>query len=1153
MVLSRLPDSYCRGTLDHSQARATFPKDEIHREHAHNGSKIIKRQRDVSQKGYAMWQLRYSIYKGVKPTLKATSLGFELSPLLPLHLPFSPPPNFSVHLNRFDGTNFTCWKGKLFFLLTVLKVAYVLDPKLEPFPEPREDDTEVVKAARKRREDDELMCRGHILNTLSDRLYDLYNSMTSPVEIWNALEYKYKTEKEGYAENSKAYRLLDLDSNVIVESRDVEFIENKFQLDSNIELESIIDQPCVNTPVTYTNNNKRKESMTSFELRRSQREKKEKSLAPDFISSQALLFLVEGDRKNVLNKVPLLLNIEKYPKTFSEAMSSRDASFWREAVNDEMDSIMSNQTWVLVDLPSGSKPISSKWVFRIKYNSDGSLQTFKTRLVAKRFKQRNGIDYFDTYAPVARLTSIRVLFAIASLNKLYVYQMDVKTAFLNGDLDEEIYMEQPEGFVLPGNEKKVCNLMYAMHCTRPDIAFAVCKMSRFTSNPSVEHWKAIGRILGYLKRTINLGLFYNDYPEVLEGYSDASWVTNTRDNKSTSGWIFTIAGGAVSWASKKQTCITHSTMESEFIALAAAGKEAEWLRNLLFDIMLWPQPMPSISLYCDSEATLSRAYNKVYNGKSRHISLRHEYVKQLIADGVINIVYVRTNKNLADPLTKGLSRDLVNDTSFGMELKPLHNKVTNDGNPTMYCPATYFKPLNERQPTLGCSQITPLSCEASQDHSFVELNDVTYFAFRSFSSDLTNTDPETCKQACLNNCSCKAALFQRGLNSSAGDCYLPSKIFSMMNSEKERTHYNSTAYIKVQNLPVPGASPGGKETSHRKRIMGFILGSFFGLLVLIGILIFFFRKKKGADEIEEDCLDQVPGLPKRFSFEELKVMTDNFRKILGKGGFGSVFEGTQTDGTKVAVKRLQGIDEINKSFLAEVKTIGSIHHYSIVEQRKKIILDIAKGLTYLHEDCRQKILHLDIKPQNILLDDNFNAKVADFGLSKLIDRDQSQVVTTMRGTPGYLAPEWLSSVITEKVDIYSFGVVMLEILCGRKVFDRSQPEEEDMYLLSIFNKKAEEDKFSDLVDKHSNDMQSNEEEVVNMMKVSAWCLESDFVKRPSMSMVVKVLEGVTEFEHNLHYNLVHLPTTAALTNVDRREENDKPITQLLPSVLSGPR
>lgn len=103
----------------------------------------------------------------------------------------------SVHLDRFDGTNFTPWKRKLFFLLTILRIAYILDPKLEPFPEPKEDDTKVVRAARKQREDDEVMCRGHILNTLSDRLYDLYNSMASPIEIWNAFEYKYKTKKEG--------------------------------------------------------------------------------------------------------------------------------------------------------------------------------------------------------------------------------------------------------------------------------------------------------------------------------------------------------------------------------------------------------------------------------------------------------------------------------------------------------------------------------------------------------------------------------------------------------------------------------------------------------------------------------------------------------------------------------------------------------------------------------------------------------------------------------------------------------------------------------------------------------------------------------------------------------------------------------------------
>ena len=105
--------------------------------------------------------------------------------------------NLNVHLDRFDGTNFTRWKVKLFFLLTVLKIAYVLDPNLEPIPEPTDNELEERKAERKKRADDEVMCRGHILNTLSDSLYDFYNPIESAKEIWNSLEYKYKTEKEG--------------------------------------------------------------------------------------------------------------------------------------------------------------------------------------------------------------------------------------------------------------------------------------------------------------------------------------------------------------------------------------------------------------------------------------------------------------------------------------------------------------------------------------------------------------------------------------------------------------------------------------------------------------------------------------------------------------------------------------------------------------------------------------------------------------------------------------------------------------------------------------------------------------------------------------------------------------------------------------------
>jgi hypothetical protein len=117
---------------------------------------------------------------------------------------------------------------------------------------------------------------------------------------------------------------------------------------------------------------------------------------------------VEGDKNKVLKMTPMILNMEDDPTTFSQAMSSKDVVFWKETVNDEIDSILSNNTWVLVDLPPGSKPIGCKWVFRRKCNTDCSIQTFKARLVTKGFTQKEGVDYFDTYSPVARITSIRV-------------------------------------------------------------------------------------------------------------------------------------------------------------------------------------------------------------------------------------------------------------------------------------------------------------------------------------------------------------------------------------------------------------------------------------------------------------------------------------------------------------------------------------------------------------------------------------------------------------------------------------------------------------------------------------------------------------------------------------------------------------------------
>ncbi|KMQ72766.1 hypothetical protein BPMI_02479c [Candidatus Burkholderia pumila] len=129
----------------------------------------------------------------------------------------------------------------------------------------------------------------------------------------------------------------------------------------------------------------------------------------------------------------------------------------------EVDFILQNHTWELVDLPLSCKPLGSKWVFRKKLKPDGSVDKYKARLVIKGYSQKESLDYFDTYSSESRINSIRLVVAIAALKNLKIHQIDVKTIFLNGDLDEKIYMEQPEGFVAPGTEKKVCKLVKSLY------------------------------------------------------------------------------------------------------------------------------------------------------------------------------------------------------------------------------------------------------------------------------------------------------------------------------------------------------------------------------------------------------------------------------------------------------------------------------------------------------------------------------------------------------------------------------------------------------------------------------------------------------------------------------------------------------------------
>ena len=253
----------------------------------------------------------------------------------------------------------------------------------------------------------------------------------------------------GYAHNSVAYRFLvvrsdvpDVPVNMVTESKDATFFEDIFPMKNTGASSSQANfNPTLELPTHENCEHTHVENDSEVAPRRSKRPRIEKSFGDDFI-----VYLVDD-----------------VPKSISEAYASSDAEYWKDAVRSEMDSIIANGTWEITDRPFGCKPIGCKWIFKKKLRPDGTIEKYKARLVAKGYTQKEGEDFFDTYSPVARLTTIRVLLSLAASYGFHVHQMDVKTAFLNGELDEEIYMEQPDGFVVPGQEGKVCKLMKSLY------------------------------------------------------------------------------------------------------------------------------------------------------------------------------------------------------------------------------------------------------------------------------------------------------------------------------------------------------------------------------------------------------------------------------------------------------------------------------------------------------------------------------------------------------------------------------------------------------------------------------------------------------------------------------------------------------------------
>ena len=331
---------------------------------------------------------------------------------------------------------------------------------------------------------------------------------------------------------------------------------------------------------------------------------------------------------------------------------------------------------------------------------------------------------------------------------------------------------------------------------------------------------------------------------------------------------------------------------------------------------------------------------------------------------------------------------------------------------------------------------------------------------------------------------------------------------------------------------------------------GSIIGSF--LLVLLVILLYhIYRKNKSRKDhqmkIEKFLEDYKALKPSRYTYADIKKITNQFKDKLGQGGYGTVYKGKLSNEILVAVKILNNFKGNGEEFGNEVGTMGRIHHVNVVrlvgfcsdgfrraliyeflpneslekfifsageknpslgwEKLQSIAIGIAKGIEYLHQGCDQRILHFDIKPHNVLLDQNFNPKISDFGLAKLCSKEQSAVsMTAARGTMGYIAPEMLSrnfGNVSYKSDVYSFGMVLLDMVGGRQNIDVTVDDTSRVYFPEwVYNHLDQGKELQIRVEEDGDAIIAKKLTIVGL-----WCIQWYPVDRPSMKTVVQMLEG----------------------------------------------
>ncbi|GJU66908.1 integrase [Tanacetum coccineum] len=396
------------------------------------------------------------------------------------------------------------------------------------------------------------------------------------------------------------------------------------------------------------------------------------------------------------------------PKSFKEAMQDKN---WRDAMQREIKALEDNETWTLETLPEGKHAIDSKWVYKIKYKPTGEIERYKARLVARGFTQIEGVDYHDTFAPVAKLVTIRTLITVAVKKNWLLHQLDANNAFLHGDLQEEVYMKIPQGFS-NNEETRVCRLRKSLYglkqvsrtwyqkftvslleigykhafpmeqnlkldqcheshktdaslyrrligrllylqATRPDIAYAVNILSQFVSDPRVDHMNAVLRVLRYIKSTLGQGIFIPKSGGFnLVAYCDADWLGCPYTRHSRTGYLLLLGGVPVSWKTKKQSVVSRSSAEAEYRAMATTVSEILWMRWLLKDLTVNLQD--ATPLYCDNQAARHIANNPVFHERTKHVEMDCYFVRERVASQEILPLHVTSKQQIADLFTKPL-------------------------------------------------------------------------------------------------------------------------------------------------------------------------------------------------------------------------------------------------------------------------------------------------------------------------------------------------------------------------------------------------------------------------------------------------------------------------------------------------------------------